>query len=143
MRRKTAPDLPEMPIAPMIDCVFLMLVYFMTTSSLEKSEAELRFPFAAAGPASTAEPAVDEQRIRLTGEGTAVWNGANFALAGADSPTERLRLRRRLQAFRGAAEASGREAAIRLLPGSACPHQALVFALDALERARIEKIHFP
>ena len=73
MRRKTAPDLPEMPIAPMIDCVFLMLVYFMTTSSLEKSEAELRFPFAAAGPASTAEPAVDEQRIRLTGEAPVVF----------------------------------------------------------------------
>lgn len=143
MRRKTPPDRPEMPIAPMIDCVFLMLVYFMTTSSLDKSEAELVFPFAAAGPAATTETAVDEQRVRLTSGGRVFWNGSAFTLAGEEAGDGFRRLSRRLRAFRGATGAAGREAAVRLLPEAECPHQVVVRMLDALDRAGIERVHFP
>jgi biopolymer transport protein ExbD len=143
MRRKTPPDRPEMPIAPMIDCVFLMLVYFMTTSSLDKSEAELPFPFTAAAPASTMETAIDEQRIRLTGEAQALWNGAAFRLTGTAASEDLQRLARQLQAFRGATELAGREAAVRLLPEAQCPHQALVRMLDALDKAGIERVKVP
>jgi len=31
----------ELPIASLIDVVFLLLIYFMVTSSLKKSEADL------------------------------------------------------------------------------------------------------
>ena len=31
----------ELQIAPLIDVVFLLLIYFMVTSSLKKSEADL------------------------------------------------------------------------------------------------------
>lgn len=143
MRRKTPPDRPDMPIAPMIDCVFLMLVYFMTTSSLDKSEAELPFPFAAAVPAPVRETAVDEQRIRLTGDARALWNGSAFRLSGTAANMDLQRLARQLQAFRGATELAGREAAVRLLPQAQCPHQALVRMLDALDQAGIERVNVP
>ena len=41
--RKKPQDKPEIPIAPLIDAVFLLLIYFMVTSSLEKQEADISF----------------------------------------------------------------------------------------------------
>ena len=32
-----------MQIAPMIDCVFLMLIYFMVSATLQRQEADISF----------------------------------------------------------------------------------------------------
>ena len=45
MRRlkKKPEDKPDIPIAHLIDAVFLLLINFMVTSSLEKQEADISF----------------------------------------------------------------------------------------------------
>ena len=139
MRRKRSLDTPEIPIAPMIDCVFLMLVYFMTTSSLEKSEADLAFPAGQAG-ATAADPlhAIDEQRLSLDAQGTVLWNGSRF-----DLPAESGALLERLSGFRETCTLAGSEPSLRLLPGPDTPHQAIVSLLDAVSLSGIETLHFP
>ena len=141
MRKRRPFDTPEIPIAPMIDCVFLMLVYFMTTSSLEKSEADLPCPFAQAGGAADPLAAVDEQRLALDGQGRVLWNGSVFELA--TDPSATVSLQHRLIGFRDTSASAGSEPSLRLEPAAMAPHQALVTLLDAVNVAGIETVHFP
>jgi biopolymer transport protein ExbD len=134
-------DSPEIPIAPMIDCVFLMLVYFMTTSSLEKSEADLACPSGQAGMAADPLEAVDEQRLQVSSNGAVLWNGSRFELLGSADGGASLRVR--LEAFRRTCGQSGSEPSLRVEPEPEAPHQALVTLLDAVTLAGIESIHFP
>ena len=134
-------DTPEIPIAPMIDCVFLMLVYFMTTSSLERSEADLPCPVNQPGIAADPLPAVDEQTIILSGEGAALWNGSRFEILSGPSETDSLK--NRLEAFQEACLVAGSEPSLRLDPADGAPHQSLVTLLDAISESGIESIHFP
>lgn len=124
----------------MIDCVFLMLVYFMTTSSLEKSEADLVFPAGQAGAVSDPLHAVDEQILSVNADGEVEWNGSRFSLSGTG---DTLKLAERLQAFRKTCEAASSEASLRLVPVDDTPHQAIVTLLDSINQSGIEMIHFP
>lgn len=138
-RRKSSPDTPEIQIAPMIDCVFLMLVYFMTTSSLEKSEADLAFPAGRAGAAADPLPAVDEQQLEVDAAGAVSWNGSSFPLLAGGSAG----LLERLHAFRGTCAAAGSTPSLRLVPDPEAPHQAVVTLLDLISDSGIETVHFP
>lgn len=140
MRRRASIDTPEIQIAPMIDCVFLMLVYFMTTSSLEKSEADLAFPAGQAGAVSDPIHAVDEQQLAINSIGEVEWNGSVFPLIEGPEPAK---LAERLVAFRLSCEAASSEASLRLLPSDDAPHQAIVSLLDSIDRSGIELVHFP
>lgn len=141
MRQRRPMDAPEIPIAPMIDCVFLMLVYFMTTSSLEKSEADLPCPVGQAGMAADPLEAVDEQQLAVTPDGTVLWNGSSFGLL--DGSNGRAALRGRLEAFKMTCSESGSEPSLRIHPDDETPYQAVVSLLDAATLAGIEAIHFP
>lgn len=132
---------PEVPIAPMIDCVFLMLVYFMTTSSLEKSEADLAFPPGVPGLPSDPIAAVDEQTVVLDGDGVVRWNGSQFVLLGDPSGWDRLR--DRLCRFRDTCDLAESKPSVRILPEGGAPHQALVRLLDAVSASGIETFYLP
>lgn len=140
MRRRRDPDSPEIQIAPMIDCVFLMLVYFMTTSSLERSEADLACPAGQAGMVADPLPAVDEQSLSLREGSLLEWNGSQFDLSAGEG---RMQLIERLLAFKGTCQQAGSEPSLRLLPEKNANHQSLVSLLDAISAAGIEQIHLP
>ncbi len=139
-RRRQFLDTPEIPIAPMIDCVFLMLVYFMTTSSLEKSEADLPFPAGRPGLASDPLPQIDEQRLAIDAAGTVLWNGSRFDMLDGSGLSP---LRQRLAAFEQTCRSAGSEASLQILPDRDAPHQALVSTLDAVSLTGIEQVHLP
>jgi len=139
-RRSHSLDTPEIPIAPMIDCVFLMLVYFMTTSSLERSEADLAFPASQPGLAADPLAAVDEQQLGLDAAGILHWNGSSFELLGGGGISA---LRDRLERFRETCRQAGSQPSLQLVPVDRTPHQAIVCALDAITLAGIEAVHFP
>lgn len=130
-----------MPIAPMIDCVFLMLVYFMTTSSLEKSEADLPVPVGQAGMSADPLPAVDEQVLSMDADGAVLWNGSRFELTGRAAA--RANLHRRLLRYRMTCEQARSQPSIRLQPDAKTTHQALVTLLDTLSGAGIEAVQLP
>jgi biopolymer transport protein ExbD len=142
MRRARFEDRPEIPIAPMIDCVFLMLVYFMTTSSLEKSEADLAFPLGGRAVAVDPLPAVDEQQLVLDGQDRVVWNGSLFPL-GTGGRDGRERLTARLVSFRETCGLAGSKPSVRILPSGESSFQGLVSLLDALAKSGIEAVSIP
>ncbi len=124
----------------MIDCVFLMLIYFMTTSSLEQSEADLSCPVGGVAMASDPLPAVDEQSLRIAADGTVNWNASLFNL---NDQTGQEQLAARLTAFKETCEHAGSEPSLRVLPEAAVPHQVLVWLLDSISHSGIEQMHFP
>ncbi len=138
-RRRPSADKPQIAIAPMIDCVFLLLIYFMVSATLEKQEADLSFELP--GTVETSEPVdlPDEQVILIRGDGQVLVN--DYALDSPDAPrfTE---LATTLNRFRQAAEANDSEATVTIAPEDPALHQSVVKVMDACSVAGIERIHF-
>ena len=95
LKRREHPK-PSIPIAPMIDCVFLMLIYFMVTSSLEQQEADIAFQLPGLVEQSDPLELPDEQIIELDAAGQVVVNEYRY-----DAPRRRTlcRARRHAQPF--------------------------------------------
>lgn len=139
MRRKQrTEDQPDIPIAPMIDCVFLLLVYFMVSSSMDREEWAL--PIAL--PASADGVAMDlpeEQILVIAADGTVRMNEAEY-----DHPEnpQLPQLTQALIRFRELCAAAGGEGMITLVPAEEVPHQRIVQVLDALQRSGLERVYF-
>jgi len=130
---------PAIPIAPMIDCVFLMLIYFMVTSSLEKQEADIRFQLP--GLAEQSEPLdlPDEQIIELNAQGQPSVNEYPY-----DHPADRRyqELARMLSRFKQASDANRVESIVTIAPDDETPHQNIVKVMDAINWAQIKNVNF-
>ncbi len=126
-------------IAPMIDVVFLLLIYFMVGTTLQKQEADISFTLP--GVAETDEPVdfPDEQVIEIRADGQVVVNDTTY-----DTPaTERLiQLAGMLTRFRQASEASKSTVAVTIAPDPTTPHQRIVRVMDACAAAGITQVNF-
>ena len=130
---------PEIPIAPMIDVVFLLLIYFMVATSLEKQEADISFQLP--GTVEQTEPMdmPDEQIIEITANNQVIINEYPY-----DSPqAERyLELQGMLTRFKQASDANQVEPIVTISPADSVPHQIIVRVMDACSRAGIQAVNF-
>jgi biopolymer transport protein ExbD len=137
--RKRPEQKPTIPIAPMIDCVFLMLIYFMVTSSLEKQEADISFQLP--GLVEQADPVElpDEQIIELAPDGQVVVNDYRY-----DSPNARRfsELAAMLTRFKQSSDANKVECIVTIAPSDETPHQMIVKVMDAVSFAKIDNVNF-
>jgi biopolymer transport protein ExbD len=69
----------ELQIAPLIDVVFLLLIYFMVSTSLKKSEADLSLALPGAVAQTQEMNLPDEQVIEVTAGGDIILNGRVYA----------------------------------------------------------------
>ncbi len=129
----------ELPIAPMIDVVFLLLVYFMVSSSIQKQEADIGFSLPAV--VKTSEPVIfpDEQIIEIDAAGRAWVNGYGYDSAAEPVYTK---LAQTLSRFREAAEASQSAARVTIAPSDETPHEMVVRVMDACQLAGISSVSF-
>ncbi len=123
----------------MIDIVFLMLIYFMVTTSLERQEADISFQLP--GRVEQAEPLEmpDEQIIEISPDGQVIVN--EFPYDHPDA-TRFHELAGMLTRFRQASQANRVEAIVTIAPHEATPHHAVVRVMDALSFAGIEQVNF-
>lgn len=138
LKKKPQPK-PQIQIAPMIDCVFLLLIYFMVSATLEKQEADLSFELP--GTVEQSEPVEmpDEQIIEIRDDGQVIVNEYAY-----DSPNAQrfLELAAMLSRFREASEANRVEAIVTISPSSLALHESIVKVMDACSVADIESINF-
>lgn len=141
MRKRTVRyERPSIQIAPMIDCVFLMLVYFMVTSTLEREEADLAFQLPGrSSDAFAAEAEMDEQWVEIAENGQVSINGYEL-----DSPESEIlhQLTGVLTEFMRATQAAGVQAVVTIAPSSETAHQYIVRVMDAVARAGLTQVHF-
>lgn len=138
-RRKRAEEKADVPIAPMIDVVFLLLIYFMVASTLERQEADLSFQLPGTVEQETPLDLPDEQIIEIREDGQIVVNEYPY-----DRP-DSLRLDElatMLTRFREASAANKVEAIVTIAPADAVPHRHIVKVMDACSFAKIEGVNF-
>jgi biopolymer transport protein ExbD len=129
----------DFQIAPMIDCVFLLLIYFIMTSTLKKQEADISFQLP--GTVEQTEPVEmpDEQFIEIRADGTVVVNEYPY---GNVNEGDLPRLAGMLNRFREANEANKSEAQVTIIPDDGTPHSGVVKVMDACSKAKIKSVNF-
>jgi len=130
---------PVMQIAPMIDCVFLLLIYFMVTSTLEKQEADLSFQLPGVVEQTEALDTPDEQIIEIRADGQVVVNEFPYDTPGARRLAELTNLLRR---FKQASDSNKVDAVVTIAPDEAVQHQSIVRVMDACGAAGIKAVNF-
>jgi biopolymer transport protein ExbD len=130
---------PQMQIAPMIDCVFLLLIYFMVSSTLDKQEADLSFQLPGVVEQTESLDMPDEQIIEIRADGQVIVNEFPSDTPGARRFTELANMLRR---FKQASESNKVEAVVTIAPDEAVQHQTIVRVMDAVGAAGIKAVNF-
>ncbi len=139
-RLKKRPEVkPSIPIAPMIDVVFLLLMYYLVTSTLEKQEADISFQLPGVVEQSEPLEMPDEQIVEIDDEGQVVVNEYAY-----DSPkaSRFYELTAMLTRFKEASDANKVEALVTIAPSDGASHQVIVRVMDACSEAGIKGINF-
>ena len=129
--RPTPREAPEISITPLIDVVFLLLIFFMVSTTFERrSELNVQLPEAGA-PAGSGEDAVIDVVIDAEG-------GVRVEGRLLDEPRSDA-LRRAL-----ASAAVGQELAPRVVVSADArtPHQSVITVMDAARQAGLYRLSF-
>jgi biopolymer transport protein ExbD len=126
-----------MQMTPMIDMVFLLLVFFMVSAKPVQPERDI--PMGLPGQVAQAKVVdiPDEARVIIEPSGQVVLNERNLDTPGSSDLPE---LRAVLTRFRLSAENARSEALVTLAPHDAVPHQRLVDVLNACAEAGIRGV---
>ena len=130
---------PDINVASLIDMVFLLLVYFMATASLVKSEADLgiRLPGMLAQARTVDLP--DEQILEVRETGHVILNGREYDRP--DSPALPA-LESTLVRYRLSSTAAGNEPMITIQADDEASQQRVIDVMNACAAAGIKGVTF-
>lgn len=137
--RRRDQSIVEMQMGPMIDMVFLLLVFFMVTAKPIKQESDISLGLPGTVSAEESVDLPDEQRIRIEGDGSIVLNDSVLGQPGDADLTELVATLRR---FKESADANKAEALVTLDASDRALHQRIVDVLNACARAGITGVTF-
>lgn len=129
----------KIDMTPMIDCTFLLLVFFMVGSTLHRQEADISFALPGVAEQSESVEIPDEQVIEIRSDGAVVLNDLQY-----DDPksTDLPELIEMLERFRATAEANKVEAMLTIAPAPDVKQQRVVDVLNACSVAKIKNVTF-
>ena len=132
-------DDPELNVAPLIDMVFLLLVFFMVSASLAKSEGDIsiRLPGAVAQSESVDMP--DEQIVEIMENGRVFLNGRSF---DSETSHELPELYATLVAYNTAAKGNKNKAMLTIMADDKTKHQRVIDVMNACASAGIKNVTF-
>lgn len=128
----------ELQIAPLIDVVFLLLIYFMVTASLVKKEADISFMLPAKVDQSESIDMPIEVSIEIIPGGDVVVEGMIFNHDDRELNTLILRLIE----FREAADSSGSELIVNIMPDNESLHGRIIDVMSACAAANVKNTSF-
>jgi len=132
---------PTLDISSLIDVAFLLLIYFLVTSSLLPKEVDLGLSL----PSDIIAPPAEERplTLRLNEDGSVVADptGSPQPLGTADSDTfEFPELVARLQTYKSAADQRGQNAGVVLLADDNANTQQLLNVFNAINGVGITNV---
>lgn len=138
IRRKDVQTV-EMQMGPMIDMVFLLLVFFMVSAKPVKQESDINIGLPGTVAQEEALEIPDEQRIQIQPNGQIVLNDQPM-----DSPqsSELPTLLATLKRFKESTDSNKTEALITIDADDAANHQRIVQVLNACAQAKITGVTF-
>jgi len=132
-------DDPALDISSLIDMVFLLLIYFMVTASLVKSEGDLGIRLPGIVQQAVTVDMPDEQIIEIHGTGRVFLNGREFDSADSQHLPD---LESLLARYKMASEASRNKALITIWAADDSKHQRVIDVMNACAAAGIENVTF-
>jgi biopolymer transport protein ExbD len=129
----------EMQMSAMIDIVFLLLIYFILTTTLLRAEADLGISLPGSVAQSIQVRLPDEQIIEIEADGEVALNGMRF-----DAPDSRQmpQLVSTLVRFRQASEAANNPPMITIQPNAFTEHRRIIDVMNACAAAGIRNVSF-
>ena len=137
------PDEPELNIASLIDIVFLLLIYFLVTTTIKKKETDLQLALPSTAP-SDVQPDIQPMFIKIDANGAIYVNtGPAQEILDTDTSSRALPLlSQRLGQYATAAQAVDSQPLVQLYVEGDAEHQRVVDVLDALAANEIDKVTF-
>jgi biopolymer transport protein ExbD len=137
--RKKDVQTVEMQMGPMIDMVFLLLVFFMVSAKPVKQESDINIGLPGTVAQEEALEIPDEQRIQIQPNGQVVLNDQPMdSPASAEMPSLLATLKR----FKESADSNKSEALITIDADDAANHERIVQVLNACAQAKITGVTF-
>lgn len=130
----------KVDLTPMIDVVFLLLIYFMVTTQLLKQEADLGITLPAEVALDQPPPNLpDEHFIEVNPDGQILLNGQPF-----DDPFSITlpELKGNLVRLKQSSELAGVETLITVMPSDDARHERVIAVLNACKVADIKMVSF-
>jgi len=129
----------EMQMGPMIDMVFLLLVFFMVTARPVKQESDISLGLPGTVAQEEALDIPDEQRVIIEADGTIVLNEMTMGAPG-DSQLQTLFIT--LKRYKEASVANQSEALVVIDASDDTVHQRIVDVLNVCAKAEITGVTF-
>lgn len=140
MKTRPRPEIElKIDMTPMIDCVFLLLIFFMVTSTFNRQEADISFSLPGTAAQEDSVEIPDEQIIEIAGTGQVLLNDLEYDSSGASEMPELVDTLRR---FRQTAEANRSSAMVTIAPADDVKQQRVVDVLNACAQALISNVTF-
>jgi len=128
----------ELQIAPLIDVVFLLLIYFMVTAALKKKEGDISFMLPANVAMSEVVDIPVEVLIEITSDGSVLVEGMRFSRDDRNL-AELVSQLRGLQAI---ATAQQSPFFVNILPNQDSLHSRIIDVMDACAAAGVKSLSF-
>jgi len=129
----------ELQIAPLIDVVFLLLIYFMVSSSLKRSEADLSLTLPGKVQQVQELKMPDEQIIEVLADGAIVLNNKKFT---DRSKADLADLEYTLLRYREFSDLTKTPAMITIAAEDESVHERSIDVLNACAGAGINQVTF-
>ena len=140
---KDADAEPELDISSLIDVCFLLLIYFLVTSTITPRETDLPMSLPASN-ASNEQPKIEPMFIRVDASGT-IYTGTGAAQQQLDSdPSVREvpLLSSQLELYSAAANSAGSKPLVQVYVDPGATQQRVIDVLNALAGAKISSVTF-
>jgi biopolymer transport protein ExbD len=136
-------DEPGLDISSLIDVCFLLLIYFLVTTTIQPREQDLKMSLPAAAPSDT-PPALAPMFIMVDKSGDIYINsGPAQELVESDSNSRNLpELSTRLDGYVATAKAGAQEPIVQILADGEAEQQRIVDVLNCLAGVEITKVTF-
>ena len=136
-------DLPALDISSLIDCTFLLLIYFLVTTTIQKRETDLDMTLPAAAP-SESQPDIDPKFIKIDANGAiSVGAGASQIPMDSDPSVRDLPLLTAdLQTYASAAKSADSKPLVQLYVDGGANQQRVIDVLNALAGVEITNVTF-
>ncbi|MEM1084247.1 MAG: biopolymer transporter ExbD [Verrucomicrobiota bacterium] len=136
-------DEPKLDISSLIDATFLLLIYFLVTTTIQPREQDVQMTLPAAAPSET-PPDIEPRLIKIDANG-AIFSGTGASQLPMDTDPdvrELPMLTAELKAYKEAADSTNSEPLVQIYADGGASQQRVIDVLNALSGVKISKVTF-
>ena len=130
---------PELDISSLVDVAFLLLIYFLVTSTLRPDETDLSIVLPSQVPNENPLD-IDPIAIVIGPDGSVTYNEEPIPLSGGSGADRLPDLRQRLKAYKELADGTNQQAMVTVKADDAGKTQRFIDVVNALASVKIKNV---